>query len=63
MGLRNNLPDVLIRHSPPTKLDHAPFGTKCHVVCSLEATYDVYVQMSQQEDNPVWEFSCTERIQ
>jgi hypothetical protein len=47
---------MLIRHSPPGKLDHAAYGTQCKVVTSLSGDYDLYQQISMQEEDPVWEF-------
>lgn len=44
----------IIRHSAPSKLDHAPFGTEC-IVPLLGDEYDLYVQYSSEEDNPRWE--------
>lgn len=49
------MPKVIIRHSQPSKLDHAQPGTKCHVLKPSKDTVDIYLQVSQQEDDPVWE--------
>lgn len=49
------MPKVIIRHSQPSKLDHAELGTKCHVLKHTKDTVDIYLQVSQQEDDPVWE--------
>lgn len=54
------LPKIIIRHSPPGKLDHAQRGTKCHVLRSLQPQADVYIQISNNEDDPIWEYSGTE---
>lgn len=60
MGI-TEMPKVIIRHSPPTKLDHAQSGTKCHVL-KRKGTCDVYSQISQQEDDPVWELTAEDVI-
>jgi hypothetical protein len=51
--------DILIRHSAPGKLDHAPWGTQCKVITSLSGGYDLYQQSSMDEENPVWVFMDT----
>lgn len=50
------MPLIIIRHSPPGKLDHAQIGTKCHVLRKFESRVDVYQQVSNHEDDPAWEF-------
>lgn len=45
----------IIRHSAPGKLDQAPFGTECLVVIDNH-TWDVYVQYSNDEEIPNWEY-------
>jgi hypothetical protein len=47
--------EPIIRHSAPSKLDHAPFGTECHVDIG-EGEYQLYIQYSKDEENPQWEF-------
>ena len=44
----------IIRFGEPSKLDHAPYGTECKVTRSKE--FDIYIQMSQNEENPNWMF-------
>lgn len=50
------LPKIIIRHAPPGKLDHAPLGTKCHVVRRFQDNADIYLQTSSCEDDPQWEY-------
>lgn len=45
---------MIIRHSKPSKLDQACFGTECKVVTTLSKEYDIYRQMSMNEENPLW---------
>lgn len=47
--------EPIIRHSAPSKLDQAPFGTECHVFI-LGDEYDLYVQYSNDPENPHWEY-------
>lgn len=49
------LPKIIIRHSPPGKLDHAPMGTECQVIRGNRTIPEIYVQVSQYEDDPLWE--------
>lgn len=44
---------VIVRHSFPNKYDQAPCGTLCHVYID-ESTYEVYKQMSSNEERPDW---------
>lgn len=50
-------PKIIIRHSPPTKLDHAQRGTKCHVLREFQERPDLYIQVSTNEEDPIWEYS------
>jgi hypothetical protein len=45
---------TIIRHSPPTKLDIAPFGTKCFIEQSGGRL--LYVQIGKDETDPEWDF-------
>ena len=41
--------------SAPTKFDTAPYGTLCTVYQNDEGTlYDLYVQTSKEETDPLW---------
>jgi hypothetical protein len=44
---------MLTRHSQPSELDQHPYGTACKV--NIQETYDIYLQVSEDEDNPNWE--------
>lgn len=50
----NEMPDVLYRHSAPTRLDIAPVGTLCKVTVDKDRV-DIYIQTSTDEENPRWE--------
>jgi len=47
----------IIRFGEPSKLDHAPYGTECKVTRYKE--FDIYIQISQNEDSPNWIFIGT----
>lgn len=49
--------EPIIRHSAPSKLDHAPKGTECKVETGEE--YQLYVQCSSQEEDPQWQLMGT----
>ena len=44
----------LIRYSAPTKYDQYPMGTRCKVIHTLSADYELYEQISPDETNPIW---------
>lgn len=44
---------VLLRHSAPCEFDQHPYGTVCKVKKS--ETFDIYLQVGSDEDNPEWE--------
>lgn len=45
---------TLIRRSEPTKFDLAPYGTQYKVFDNHD-NYDLYLQLSYNEDEPNWE--------
>jgi hypothetical protein len=45
---------MLIRYGKPSKYDHAPYGTPCKVVNALSDDFTLYLQVSDNEENPVW---------
>jgi hypothetical protein len=47
--------EPIIRHSAPSKLDQAPFSTECLVFLDGHV-WDVYVQYSNDEEDPRWEY-------
>lgn len=49
------LQNMLIRHGEPSNLDQAPYGTLCKSVKTLCDTFEVYVQISENEEIPCWE--------
>ncbi len=45
---------VLLRRSQPCEFDIAPYGTQCKVLDHHDG-YDLYLQVSHDEDDPYWE--------
>lgn len=45
------------RFGEPGKMDHAPYGTECKV--TKHKDFDLYIQMSKNEENPNWVFIGT----
>jgi hypothetical protein len=48
--------DHIIRHSPPSSLDQNAYGTVCKVIEHRDDNYDIYLQVSENEEIPKWEF-------
>jgi len=46
---------MLVRHDEPGKYDQAPQGTLCKSLKVHSVEFDIYMQISSQEDNPHWE--------
>jgi hypothetical protein len=46
--------DQIVRHGAPCKLDQAEYATQC--VVNKGSEFELYIQVSQNEDNPDWEF-------
>lgn len=46
---------LIHRTGKPNKNDQLPFGTICKSF-STEDSYDIYKQVSKDENKPVWEF-------
>lgn len=49
--------ETIIRHGEPSKLDHAEYNTRCQVLHGQE--YDLYIQTSKNEEDPMWDFIGT----
>lgn len=49
------LTTTLIRYGEPSGMDHAPHGTLCKSVKTLCDSFEVYVQLSENEESPCWE--------
>lgn len=47
--------NMLIRHGEPSKYDYSPFGTICKCIKTLNDEFEIYVQMSNDEESPQWE--------
>jgi hypothetical protein len=45
----------IIRHSAPSDLDQNPYGTICKVIEHHDDNYDIYLQVSEDEEAPQWE--------
>lgn len=54
-----NDPQKIFRHGEPTKMDTAPFGSKCITMVGKD-TARTYTQCSTDEENPVWELTNIE---
>lgn len=48
----SSMPTTLNRYGQPSPLDQAPFGTHCKVIKQKE--FEIYVQMSHNEEYPNW---------
>lgn len=51
--MENSLPPIVTRFGEPTKMDTARYGTICRVSSSPES-FDIYLQISHDEENPTW---------
>jgi len=47
---------VVVKKYEPTGLDKFEFGTQWHVLCPNKQSFYVYVQTSQDQARPTWEF-------
>ena len=45
---------AIVRHSTPHKYDQLPFGTEL-VVIKGKSSFELYQQVSKDQDNPHWE--------
>ena len=45
----------ITRHSPPNKHDQWPKGTICKVTDAFNSKEDIWIQISNDQDNPLWE--------
>lgn len=48
-------PTIIERYGSPNILDQSPYGTVCKVSNHNKDTYDIYVQVSADEESPEWE--------
>jgi hypothetical protein len=46
---------VIIRHGAPSKYDHAPFGAACKLINQSRDGFELFIQYSKDETNPIWE--------
>ncbi len=49
------LENMLIRTGEPSKYDQSPFGTICKRVKTMDDTFEIYVQLSEDDSVPCWE--------
>jgi len=49
------LENMLLRSGEPSKYDEAPYGTLCKTAKTLGDTFEIYVQLSLNEESPRWE--------
>jgi len=50
---------IIDRYGIPTELDQFPYGTQCKVSNHHHNEYDLYLQVSDDEDNPEWDLLGT----
>ncbi len=50
-----NCPKVLNRYGKPGQYDTVPYGTICRVQSETLGQHDIYRQISNDENNPLWE--------
>jgi hypothetical protein len=48
-------PKVLQRYGAPHKFDQFPQGTLCRVTVGLDGDFEMYKQVSPDEEKPIWE--------
>jgi hypothetical protein len=46
---------TIVRHSQPSSLDQAAYGSKCIVKDNHGSDYELYIQTSKDEDRPKWD--------
>jgi len=46
---------VIVRRSSPTKLDEAPYKSRCIVRDNHRKDYEIYIQTSKESDTPKWD--------
>ncbi len=50
---------TIVRHSAPTSLDQAPYGSKCIMKHSHHNSYEVHLQISKNTEKPNWDYLGT----
>lgn len=50
-----NAPKILYRYGIPNKFDQAALGTICRAELGSDGQVEIYKQVSQDEENPLWE--------
>lgn len=50
-----NFPIILTRQSKPCQYDMLPCGTLCRVIGGDSGKEEIYEQMSEDENVPIWE--------
>lgn len=55
-------PNIVYRHSEPSKIDQAAYGTICKVKHSLDDKSLIYVQISHCEEEPNWNYVGSYKI-
>lgn len=48
--------DVIVRHSAPSVLDQAKYGTICISKDTSQDSFEVYLQINKESVIPTWEF-------
>lgn len=56
--MEDSLPPIVTRFGEPSKMDTAKFGTMCRVSSNPES-FDIYLQISHDEESPNWTYMGT----
>lgn len=51
--------NIIERFGEPSKMDIAPYRTICKVISTAKSTVDIYAQISNNEEEPVWNYIAT----
>lgn len=46
---------TIVRHSSPSSLDQADYGSRCIVQDHYDEMYELYVQTSKDSEKPKWD--------
>lgn len=47
---------ILTRYGEPSKYDYSPYGSICKVIKATSEEFDIFVQLSYDEEHPQWNF-------
>lgn len=55
-------PKILYRYSKPCQYDTVEHGTLCRVETGTPGKYDIYKQISKDENRPLWELQDADSV-